>query len=167
MVTDQFSHAERELKSMQLPARRPRSPLRSQIRPLQSRSFYQEATLRSRKPTATSPCRPISRPCQAGKSDIGHSLDALILRNVPNVRKAMDEWAYRRGIRLSFIHPGKPVGNAFAESCDGRTTGRMPTPPTECPVSIRSPVHSLSSRSSCPLEVADSQQSIVQADSDV
>ena len=50
MVTDQFSHAERELKSMQWPAR---SPLRSQIRPLQSRSFYQEATLRSRKPTAT------------------------------------------------------------------------------------------------------------------
>ena len=54
------------------------------------------------------------------KSDIGHSLDALILRNVPNVRKAMDEWAYRRDIRLSFIRPGKPVDNAFAESCDGR-----------------------------------------------
>ena len=34
--------------------------------------------------------------------------------------KAMDEWAYRRGIKLSVIRPGKPVENAFAESCNGR-----------------------------------------------
>ena len=34
--------------------------------------------------------------------------------------KPMDEWAYRRGIKLSFIHPGKPVENAFAESFNGR-----------------------------------------------
>ena len=33
---------------------------------------------------------------------------------------AMDEWAYRRGIKLSFIRPGKPVENAFAESFNGR-----------------------------------------------
>ena len=33
--------------------------------------------------------------------------------------KAMDEWAYRRGIKLSFIRPGKPVENAFAESVGG------------------------------------------------
>ena len=30
--------------------------------------------------------------------------------------KALDEWAYRRGIKLNFIRPGKPVENAFAES---------------------------------------------------
>ena len=34
--------------------------------------------------------------------------------------KVMDEWAYRRGIKLSFIRPGKPVENAFAESFNGR-----------------------------------------------
>ena len=34
--------------------------------------------------------------------------------------KAMDEWAYRRGIKLSLIRPGKPVENAFAESFNGR-----------------------------------------------
>ena len=34
--------------------------------------------------------------------------------------KAMDEWAYRRGIKLSFIRLGKPVENAFAESFNGR-----------------------------------------------
>ena len=33
--------------------------------------------------------------------------------------KAMDEWAYRRGIKLRFIRPGKPVENAFAESFNG------------------------------------------------
>ena len=34
--------------------------------------------------------------------------------------KAMDEWAYRRGVKLSFIRPGEPVENAFAESFNGR-----------------------------------------------
>jgi len=34
--------------------------------------------------------------------------------------KAMDEWAYRRGIRLNFIRPGKPVESAYAESFIGR-----------------------------------------------
>ena len=32
----------------------------------------------------------------------------------------MDEWTYRRGIKLSFIRLGKPVENAFAESFNGR-----------------------------------------------
>ena len=27
--------------------------------------------------------------------------------------KALDEWAYRRGIKLNFIRPGKPVENAL------------------------------------------------------
>ena len=34
--------------------------------------------------------------------------------------KVMDEGAYRRGIKLSFIRPGKPVDNAYAESFNGR-----------------------------------------------
>ena len=34
--------------------------------------------------------------------------------------KVMDEWAYRRGIKLSFIRPGRPVEKAFAESFNGR-----------------------------------------------
>ena len=39
--------------------------------------------------------------------------------------KAMDEWADRRGIKLSFIRPGKPVENAFAESFNRPTVRRM------------------------------------------
>ena len=34
--------------------------------------------------------------------------------------KALDEWAYRRGIKLNFIRLGKPVENAFAESFNER-----------------------------------------------
>jgi putative transposase len=34
--------------------------------------------------------------------------------------KALDEWAYRRGVTLDFIRPGKPVENAFIESFNGR-----------------------------------------------
>jgi putative transposase len=34
--------------------------------------------------------------------------------------RALDEWAYRKGIKLSFIRPGKPIENAFVESFNGR-----------------------------------------------
>lgn len=34
--------------------------------------------------------------------------------------KAMDAWAYQRGVKLNFIRPGKPVENAFIESFNGR-----------------------------------------------
>lgn len=34
--------------------------------------------------------------------------------------KALDEWACRRGVRLQFIRPGKPVDNAHIESFNGR-----------------------------------------------
>jgi putative transposase len=34
--------------------------------------------------------------------------------------RALDEWASRRAVQLDFIRPGKPVENAFIESCNGR-----------------------------------------------
>ena len=33
---------------------------------------------------------------------------------------ALDAWAYRRGIQLHFIEPGKPTQNAYVESFNGR-----------------------------------------------
>ena len=32
----------------------------------------------------------------------------------------MDQWAYKRGVELHFIEPGKPNQNAFAESFNSR-----------------------------------------------
>ncbi len=45
----------------------------------------------------------------------------IVLDNGPEmISKALDEWAYRRGVRLNFIEPGKPVLNSFVESFNGR-----------------------------------------------
>ena len=34
--------------------------------------------------------------------------------------RTLDEWAYRKGVQLNFIRPGKPIENAYAESFIGR-----------------------------------------------
>jgi putative transposase len=34
--------------------------------------------------------------------------------------KALEEWAYRRGVQLDFTHPGKPTENGHIESFNGR-----------------------------------------------
>jgi len=47
--------------------------------------------------------------------------DVITVDNGPEfASKALDEWAYRKGIKLDFIRPGKPIENAFAESFNGR-----------------------------------------------
>jgi len=45
----------------------------------------------------------------------------IVVDNGPELTgKALDEWAYRNGVRLHFIEPGKPIQNAFIESFNGR-----------------------------------------------
>ena len=47
--------------------------------------------------------------------------DEIVLDNGPELSgKAVDQWAYERGVRLRFIEPGKPVQNAFVKSFHGR-----------------------------------------------
>lgn len=47
--------------------------------------------------------------------------EVIVLDNGPEfTSKALHEWAYRNGIKLDFIDPGKPVQNAFRESFNGR-----------------------------------------------
>ena len=47
--------------------------------------------------------------------------DEIVLDNGPELAgKAVDQWAYERGVQLHFIEPGKPVQNAFVESFHGR-----------------------------------------------
>jgi putative transposase len=45
----------------------------------------------------------------------------IVMDNGPEMTsRALDQWAYERGVRLRFITPGKPVQNAFIESFNGR-----------------------------------------------
>jgi putative transposase len=47
--------------------------------------------------------------------------EVITVDNGPEfISKALDEWAYRNSIKLSFIRPGKPMDNAFVESFNGR-----------------------------------------------
>ena len=44
----------------------------------------------------------------------------IVVDNGPEfASKALHAWAYRRGVKLHFIEPGKPVQNAFIESFNG------------------------------------------------
>jgi putative transposase len=46
---------------------------------------------------------------------------AITIDNGPEFAgRCLDEWAYRNGVKLNFIRPGKPIENAFAESFIGR-----------------------------------------------
>ena len=47
--------------------------------------------------------------------------DEIVLDNGPELAgKALDQWAYERGVWLRFIEPGKPIQNAYVESFQGR-----------------------------------------------
>ena len=92
----------------------------------------QAATLRSRRPTATPPCRPTSRPCRAGRRDVGRRLDALIVRTVPGVRKAV-KWnsplLRRRGPRGWFL--GIHCFTKYVKVAFFRGASLRPVPPGE------------------------------------
>jgi putative transposase len=47
--------------------------------------------------------------------------EELVLDNGPEfIGRALEQWAYGRGVRLRFITPGKPIQNAHIESFHGR-----------------------------------------------
>jgi putative transposase len=51
---------------------------------------------------------------------------AIICDNGPEfIGQAVDFWAYRNGVSLSFIDPGKPVQNAYVESFNGKFLDRL------------------------------------------
>lgn len=54
------------------------------------------------------------------RAGLGRGLPAAIVcDNGPEFTSRHLQWAHERGIELSFIRPGKPVENAFAESFNG------------------------------------------------
>jgi hypothetical protein len=43
--------------------------------------------------------------------------ESITMDNGPEIAgRAPDEWAYRKGVKLNFIRPGKPIKNSLAES---------------------------------------------------
>ena len=47
--------------------------------------------------------------------------ETIVVDNGPEFAgKALDAWAYQRGVGLHFIEPGKPVQNAYIESFNGK-----------------------------------------------
>ena len=45
----------------------------------------------------------------------------IVMDNGPEfTSRALDAWAYKHGVKLDFIEPGKPAQNAFAESFNAR-----------------------------------------------
>ena len=53
--------------------------------------------------------------------EIGGLPEVITMDNGPEFAgRALDEWAYRKGVKLNFIRPGKPIENALAESFIGR-----------------------------------------------
>lgn len=54
-------------------------------------------------------------------ADIRGLPEVITIDNGPEFAgRALDEWAYRRGVKLNFIRPGKPIENAYAKSFNGR-----------------------------------------------
>ena len=121
-------------------AARARETVPSPVRPNQrwSMDFVSDSTVTGRRFRALVIVDDYSRECPAIEVDtsLGGARVVGVLERLADTRglpevitvdngpefagKAMDEWAYRRGIKLSFIRPGKPVENAFAESFNGR-----------------------------------------------
>ena len=47
--------------------------------------------------------------------------EMIVMDNGPEfTSRALDTWAYERGVRLHFIRPGKPIENCFVESFNGK-----------------------------------------------
>ncbi len=110
------------------------------VRPNQrwSMDFVSERTVTGRRFRALTIVDDYSRECPAIEVDtsLGGARVVGVLERLAETRglpevitvdngpefagKVMDEWAYRTEVKLSFIRPGKPVENAFAESFNGR-----------------------------------------------
>jgi len=103
-----------------------------------SMDFVSDSTCTGRRFRALVIVDDFSRECPAievdtslGGARVANMLQRLMeTRGLPEVittdngpeftGKAVDEWAYRNGVKLNYIRPGKPVENAFAESFIGR-----------------------------------------------
>ncbi len=103
-----------------------------------SMDFVSDSIITGRRFRALTVVDDFSRECPAIEVDTslgGHRVVGVLdriteARGLPEVitvdngpeflGKILDEWAYRKGVKLNFIRPGKPIENAYAESFNGR-----------------------------------------------
>jgi len=103
-----------------------------------SMDFVTDSTVTGRRFRALTIVDDYSRECPAIEVDtsLGGARVVSVLERLAEIRglpevitvdngpefagKVLDEWAYRKGVTLNFIRPGKPIENAFAESFNGR-----------------------------------------------
>jgi len=64
--------------------------------------------------------RDVARALDRHVAVYGAPLSITVDHGTEFMSKALEEWAYQRGVKLDFIRPGKPVENAYIESFNGR-----------------------------------------------
>lgn len=117
-----------------------RNPLPPAVRPHErwAMDFIQDSIAGGRKFRTLSVVDTYSRECLTVETDTslpGHRAVRVLerlgeLKGLPEsirvdngpefISKALNEWAYRKGVKLDFIRPGKPVENAYVESFHSR-----------------------------------------------
>jgi putative transposase len=103
-----------------------------------SMDFVADSTVNGRRFRALAIVDDYSRECPAIEVDtsLGGARVVNVLERLSHTRglpevitmdngpeftgRHLDEWAFRNGVKLNFIRPGKPIENAFAESFNGR-----------------------------------------------
>ena len=64
--------------------------------------------------------RSVSAALERVVDELGAPLSITVDHGTEFMSKALEEWAWLRGIKLDFIRPGKPNENAHIESFNGR-----------------------------------------------
>jgi putative transposase len=64
--------------------------------------------------------RSVSAVLDAAVDRLGLPVSITVDHGTEFMSKALEEWAWRRGVTLDFIRPGKPNENAHIESFNGR-----------------------------------------------
>jgi putative transposase len=113
-------------------------PLAQRINERWSMDFVTDSIITGRKFRALAIVDDYSRECPAievdtslgGRRVVGVLERLAETRGLPEVitidngpefaSRILDEWAYRKGVKLNFIRPGKPIENAYIESFNGR-----------------------------------------------
>lgn len=62
----------------------------------------------------------VARALEARTTDMPAPLSITVDHGSEFTSKALEEWAWRRGVKIDFIRPGKPMENGHVESFNGR-----------------------------------------------